>query len=75
MASATDASDFGIPEGSLLIWAGDADDAGHVEEDEWRFLPPEGHDGIRNEHGVVICGPEAERWIQASVAEMLLGLR
>lgn len=63
-----DVGNYGVPVGSLAVWAGDADDAGHVEEDEIRFLK---HDAVVNKHGVVLYGPETQAWVEASVAEML----
>lgn len=69
LATATDASDYGVREGSLIVWAGEADDAGHVDEDEVRIL--EDHDGYVNEHGVLFYGDKTAAWVEASVAEMM----
>jgi hypothetical protein len=71
LLSAVEAGDYGIPEGSLFVWAGEADDAGHVDSDAWRYLPPSKHDAIRNGHGVVLYGPDTDAWVGAMVAEML----
>jgi len=69
----TDASDYGVPVGSLIVWAGEADDAGHVDEDEVRIL--EDHDATKGPHGWADnYGPETAAWVEASVAEMLAEL-
>ena len=75
LATEDDASNYGIPVGSLLVWAGEADDAGHVEPDDWRHLPPAEHDGVRNAHGIVLCGPATDEWVETVAAEMVAELR
>lgn len=68
LASEIDASDYDCPVGALLLWAGEADDAGHVEADAVRFLTE--HDGHMNEHHVLLYGPETEKRVKAALAEM-----
>lgn len=67
-----DAADYGVPEGSLFVWAGEADDAGHVDEEEVRILQEHGATG---EGFALNWGPETQAWIDQSVAEMLADLR
>lgn len=71
LLNASDAADYGVPEGSLFVWAGEADDAGHVEEDETRIL--EVHDAT-GEGFALNWGPETQTWIDNAVQEMLADL-
>lgn len=67
----SDASDYGVPEGSLFVWAGEADDAGHVEEDVTRILQE--HDATGTGF-LLTYGPETQAWIDNAVKEMLADL-
>jgi hypothetical protein len=72
-ASETEAGDLGIPEGSLLVWAGDSDGSGHVDPDAWRHLPPGEHDATGSDFALSY-GAETAGWIDTAATEVLADL-
>jgi len=68
----SDAADYGVPAGSLVVWAGESDGSGHVDEEVVRIL--EKHDATGVDFAVTY-GPETAAWVEAAVAEMLAELR
>lgn len=72
----SDARDYGVRPGSLVVWAGESDGAGHVDEDATRIL--EEHDATGSPGDYAIdWGPETQSWLDNALNEMSeeLGLK
>lgn len=67
--SESDAADYGVPAGSLVVWAGESDGSGHVDETETCILEVHDATGTPGDYADD-WGPETQAWIDRSLVAM-----